>query len=264
MDARTGFQGRIFDNDGKYLRTCWPPAAADVGKLVDFGYEFATTVWGDKALMCGWFGPTRYPGDARKKPIEELGRVMFGLAGVEEYKAGPRPERIPPPKGPEVLRQVFGVKFVRMVADRQREELYVGSPGMGLLRLDGRTGALDETWFPGGELDKVSECHVGPDGLLYIRIGPHGYGLFIARLDHDGEPVDFGGDAIAMPPPVRHGLLRASLAAGEPPILHRRPGREREPDRASGPLRQRGRHNEGHRSGRRRLVPCLAASSRCE
>jgi len=199
MDARSGFQGRVFDKDRKYLRTFWPPAAADVAKLADFDYEFATTVWGDKALVCGWFGPTHYPGDARKKPIEELGRVMFGLVGIAKYEAGPRPEQVPPPQGPEVLRQVFGVKFVRMAVDRRREDLYVGHPDMGLLRLDGRTGALDETWFPGGELDRVTECHVGPDGLLYIRIGPHGYGLFIARLDHDGEPVDFGGDAITMP-----------------------------------------------------------------
>jgi hypothetical protein len=40
---------------------------------------------------------------------------------------------------------------------------------------------------------------MGPDDLLYVRIGTFGYGQWIARFDHRGNTVDFAGDAVTMP-----------------------------------------------------------------
>jgi hypothetical protein len=134
--------------------------------------------------------------------------------GAGEIKVAPRPPEIPASTLPQIKSRKGGAfsvarlpangMFTRMAADRYREEIYIGDPMCasqeGLFRLDGKTGEFDRSWFPNGEFQAgITECHVGPDGLLYLRVGAFGYGQWILRVDHDGKPVDFGGDAVALP-----------------------------------------------------------------
>ncbi|OPX24129.1 MAG: hypothetical protein B1H04_02715 [Planctomycetales bacterium 4484_123] len=102
LPTRGGFIGRVFDRQGRYLRTFWPPPAKDVGKLAKLGYRFTTTTWGDRVPMCCRYGPAVYQGDPRKLAPTEIGKTMFAVAGVSEYRLGPRPAldpRQPAPLG---------------------------------------------------------------------------------------------------------------------------------------------------------------------
>jgi hypothetical protein len=97
--------------------------------------------------------------------------------------------------------KLFQGHIHRLAADRSRDEVYIGGGWLpGLRRIDGKTGELDKTWFPDGELDKVSEVCVGPDGYVYLGVGCMGYNQFILRLDREGRPVPFTGKgAVPLP-----------------------------------------------------------------
>jgi hypothetical protein len=91
-------------------------------------------------------------------------------------------------------------------------------------RINGKTGEFDPSWFPNGDLH-ATECCFGPDGLLYVRIGPMGYGRWLVRLDHEGNPVPFNGEAIDHPTgnewpndPERYGVLAGKNAYGGHPL----------------------------------------------
>ena len=204
--SKGGFQGRVYGKDGKYVRTFWPPSAKDVEKLAQFksgkrggDYTFAETTWGDKILVTDRYGPGGYKSDGRKVPLPEHGKAMFFAAGVTGYKMEPKPANIPAPTLGWDSMKFYGGHFHRMAADREREQLYITHPRMGMVRLDGKTGEIDKTWFPAGDLTKVTETHMGPDGMLYVRIGTFGYGQWIVRFDRTGKIVDFGGDAVVYP-----------------------------------------------------------------
>lgn len=200
-----GYVGRVFAKDGKYLRTFWPPPAKDVEKLKTFGYRFAKTVWGDQVLVSeDRNGPLLYKGDGRRDgrsvPLPDHGKVMFGAADVAGYKMEDKPAQLPTPKLDWNAEGFCTGHFLRMAANRTGEEVYVGylhNPG--LIRIDGRTGKVDKTWYPEGGLTKVSEVCIGPEGHVYISSGSSGYGQFITRLDRTGKPVPFAGDSVPLP-----------------------------------------------------------------
>jgi len=199
MPSRGGYLGRVFDAHGKYVRTFWPVAADDVPKLENVGYEFSTTLWGDRLPFCGWFGPTTFLGDPRRMTLEEIGRPMFATAGIEKYEMTRRPEAVPAATLPQPFRDFWSAKQLRMAADRNGSDVYIGHPGMSLARFSGRTGRIDPSWFGDGGLDRVSEVCVGPDGSVYISTGACGYGQFITRLDRAGRPMPLEGDAVPLP-----------------------------------------------------------------
>jgi hypothetical protein len=65
------------------------------------------------------------------------------------------------------------------------------------LRFDGKTGKADESWFPKGGFN-FAEGNVGPDGLLYMRIGGAVYGQWIIRVDPaTGKAVPLTGNEAA-------------------------------------------------------------------
>ncbi len=195
-----GYLGKVFEN-GKYVKTFWPPSAEDLPRLKELGYRLCKTVWGDEVIYSGQrYGPFGFKGrDPRKKKLEELCKPMFKLAGISEYQLSSRPAELPPSTMPKAFITLFTAKQVRMAADRERDEIYV-TPARGLTRIDGKSGKIDDTWFPKGTLNKVSEVCVGPDGLVYISTGACGYGQFISRLTRDGKPVDFPSkDAVPIP-----------------------------------------------------------------
>jgi len=209
-------QGRAYDKNGKYLRTFFPPAAADIEKVMGAqGYKFTATKWGDRTIVGdGWFGPFKGTlKDARKKPVlVQLADAVAALKaqpGAGEVKVEALPQL---PRGdvhsyqvkrrgkmvPVSLVTLFGSKGCRMAADREHEEVYFGFRNF---RLDGKTGKVDKTWFPNNEMGKmVTEVAVGPDGLVYFAIGSLGYGNWIARFSRDGKLVGFTGDgAVSIP-----------------------------------------------------------------
>jgi len=209
ITQKGGYQGRVFDKDGKYVRTFWPPAAKDVQKLAQFkplnprdGYRFAETTWGDKVLVCGSYGPTMFNGDARKLSAVDIGKAMFHVEGVTGYKeekvfpAGLAAKKLKLPATQAWA--IFNCHCPRLVADRYREEIYAGFGN--LFRFDGKTGKYDAAWTPRGELRSATEGHVGPDGLLYLRVGGANYGQWVIRMDHDGKVVPFTGDGAAPMP----------------------------------------------------------------
>jgi len=200
---RFGDYGRVYDKDGKYLRTFFPPPAEKLEEFMSsLGYKFATTEWGDKTIMANWFGPfTGVQGDARKKPF--LGKhadpiaAAKALEGVKEVKLGERPANLqagkyPWPKDkrkPNTISAIH-VKVPRMVVDRTREEIYTYAG-----RFDGKTGELDPAWVG----KRGIEMAVGFDGLVYLRMGGHGSGG-IVRVKRDGTIVPFSKGIQVVPP----------------------------------------------------------------
>jgi len=195
---RAGYQGRVFKK-GKYVRTFWPVSADRMENLEGIGYRFSTTTWGDKVFETEGFGPGRtIVRDPRKMKLEEIVKVMFQTAGVSGPRLGARPQGLPAPNLAEGFNNFHNSKQLRMAVDRARDELYV-YPARGLMRIDGKTGKVDDAWFPDGGIDKCSEVCVGPDGHVYVSTGAHGYGQFVFRLSREGKPVNFAGDAVPLP-----------------------------------------------------------------
>jgi RNA polymerase sigma-70 factor (ECF subfamily) len=193
--SRCNVTGQVFGKDGKYIRTFFPPPAADVEKVMGGrGYKFGTTKWGDKVMISsggldfGPFasllprGPSEPPAGARSfKDLLEAYPSMASLIksqpGVGEVKSVPRPKEIPAPTVPGSV-AVVGHKYLRISADRARDEVYALGGG---LRFIGKTGELDKTWGMGGW-----ESSVGPDGLFYFR-----WNSYMTRMDHDGKHAPF-------------------------------------------------------------------------
>lgn len=214
--------GRVYDKDGNYVRTFWPPPAADMEKYLDqytdhnafLGkVKLATTIWGDKTIAAARYGPFQ-----SSKCVET---VIARASGGAKAQLGelppaitakvPRPYQFTDAKafqgGPLGLFEKYAGQFSisRLVVDRYREEIYVGgynnfgSAGFSFLRINGKTGELDKSWFPNGEFNHLSDGYIGPDGLLYVRVGDFSYGQWIVRVDHNGKAVPFGGDACDLP-----------------------------------------------------------------
>ena len=189
------FQGRVYDKDGKYVRTFWPPAAADLEKVTKIGIKLATTKWGDKTPVTrGKITCFASQGNMRKKPVAAAGKAMFDFVGIVGFKEGPRPEVLPASKLSKVSMRIFA-KVPRATVNRADEELYAGSLG-GICRFDGKTGEMDPTWKTKGKWGrpdtfgkKYGDTVVGPDGLLYIRVGAHE--RYLMRTDRDGKIIPF-------------------------------------------------------------------------
>jgi hypothetical protein len=80
---------------------------------------------------------------------------------------------------------LFGGAGPRMVADSEREEVYVGNSGGGpTLRANGHTGKIDPSFKKAG-----ADVALGPDGLIYTRTGSGA--CFVVRYTRDGQPVPF-------------------------------------------------------------------------
>jgi len=190
---------RVYDKDKKYLRTLFPPSAAEVEKFAPkLGWEMAETTWGDKVTFPpNWYQFRIDKGRNDAKAIETL-KILTGIDG---FKKIPHTETgLPLIENRHVHVGVFQSKNVRLAVNLATEELYGGSTE-GVYRYDGKTGELDKTWFTGPK-DKIgqnSELHVGPDGLLYMRIGIFAYGRYIVRLDRTGKMVPFKENAFTLP-----------------------------------------------------------------
>jgi len=213
MPGRGSFFGRVYDKDGKYVRTFWPPAAKDLPKLGKLGYRFATTTWGDKTLVAGWFGPFVYQGDGRGKPASELGKAMFASAGITDYKEANRPAALPAPRlDPNVMRIIYA-KISRIWVDDARAHVYAGY--WGAVRFNATTGELDETWAKlvarQRYLRGVHDMAFGRDGLIYIRAGEHA--RWVIRMDRDGTIVPFKVNTL----PAGFKPLRKYGTGGVPP-----------------------------------------------
>jgi len=191
--------GRIFDKDGNYIRTFYPLSASELERYLDImqrNYEFKTkvsmvsTIWGDKVLT-------------GQGCIVDVATLVSRVGGGTPQK-GELPEVLakkqpPIPRAPHAGISLWATVVgpsggTRLAADRKREELYVGANYRGaLFRINTVTGELDPTWPPIGP--GLSDVFVGPDDLIYIRVGAFGYGQWIVRVDRSGNPVPFDGDS---------------------------------------------------------------------
>jgi hypothetical protein len=188
-----------FDKDGRYVKTVLPPPAAEMEKnAAAMGMKLSTTKWGDKVLVCDWFGPFRGM---------NVEAVMPKLVPGVEFKPGAPPANLQPVKATGV--GVSAGKIPHLAADRARDEIYAGFGGQ--TRFIGKTGERDKTWFPdpqnglGGD-PGACEASVGMDGLIYLRVGGSGYGRHMVRLDHDGKPVPFRKEnTVRIPDPKKGG-----------------------------------------------------------
>lgn len=181
--------GRVYDREGRYLRTFLPVPADQVEKAVSAcGLKLGTTIWGDKVMVCGWFGPySQLQGPWKTGLDKALPTLVPGV----KFAPGPRPKEIPPDavRGTDAI---VGLKFVHLAADRERDEVYAGLGGQ--RRFIGETGKLDERWFPDNGLaggSPACEACVGVDGLIYLRFGQHCYGRHMIRVGREGKLVPF-------------------------------------------------------------------------
>lgn len=124
--------------------------------------------------------------------MKNISKVTTAITPLFANKKSPRNV------SPEKIGHAWFGGNPRMAVDHVTGELYLaspgGTPGGTLIRLDGKTGQLDKTWFNGAlkhELNNISEVDVGTDGFIYVTSGPMGYSRFIARFAHDGKPVPF-------------------------------------------------------------------------
>jgi hypothetical protein len=197
--------GRVYSKDGKYLRTFWPPSAADLDKATAaMGIGMVPTTWGDKvptgtgdfwAPSCNthqWTAEVKDLAGALAKNetynIKLLAKAMEKVYGLDPAKLerAPRPAAIPAEKPwAQHMGDIFS-KVSHLDVDPETEQLYAGS--WTLFRFDGKTGEFDNKWFPNAELS-MCEYAVAPEGLIYVRTGP--YGKLIVRLDRDGKLVPF-------------------------------------------------------------------------
>ena len=188
-EVQNSVVGRVFDREGRYVRTFLPVPAGQVERAAAaLGAKLASTKWGDKVLVCGWFGPYSQLKGSWKTG---LAKALPQLAPGVEFEPRPRPSEIPASTVPGAG-AIVGLKFVHLAADRARDEVYAGFGGQ--CRFLGKTGRLDETWFARNGLSGGSpacEACVGVDGLAYLRFGQHCYGRHMIRLDHEGKPVPF-------------------------------------------------------------------------
>lgn len=193
--------GRVFDKDGNYVRTFWPLSAKELEKNLDLmprphgskeKLYMVQTIWGDKVLVSPQ-GPHTEEVD---KLVERAGGNKPAKSSLFEIiaKKAPAEPKVRGPTSGSLWTLVVGPRGgTRLAVDRQLEELYVGANTGILFRLNPITGELDSTWTPiGGGL---SDAYVGLDGLIYMRIGAFGYGQWIVRVDHNGNPVPWNGDS---------------------------------------------------------------------
>lgn len=218
-----GWHGRVYDQQGNYVRTFWPPPAERLAEVADQLYGNGParayvigksvpreTVWGERV----WSGPLHGPFESspyrsvvnRGNITSVLARVAGGSVSLTEEIPVAIRARCPAayPRRGALFERVAGTyHWTHLAVDRRTDELYVCGRDLNfqdqpvsLFRLDGRSGRLDESWFTNGEFRCVN-AQVGPDGLLYARLGPRGQ--WIIRLDHAGKPVDFPAGATNLP-----------------------------------------------------------------
>lgn len=188
-EVQNSVVGRVFDRNGKYLRTFLPVPARQVEEAASpLGLKLGTTKWGEKVLVCNWFGPYARFKDGWEKGVGPgLPKISPGM----KFEPQPRPKEVPDSTAPGAD-AIVGLKFVHLAADRARDEIYVGLGAQH--RFSGTSGELDRTWFPDnglGQGSPVCEAVVGPDGYIYLRFGPHCYGRHMIRVDHEGNLVPF-------------------------------------------------------------------------
>ncbi|MBA4387899.1 MAG: hypothetical protein C0404_07950 [Verrucomicrobia bacterium] len=180
------------EKDGKYFRTLYPPPAdTPEDKLKECGLRPTTTIWGDRTFIGNKYGPFAEPtGDAKTPPLQKCVSVLSPVLGD---KAPPRKLEFPPAQLPlNKSKDGWYDRNPRLAVDPATEELYVRGPGDNtIFRFNGKTGKFDESWFPKGEFNQVSEIDVGTDGLIYVRSSLHAYGRWLFRMDRTGKPVDF-------------------------------------------------------------------------
>jgi hypothetical protein len=193
-----GAVGTVFSKDGNYLRTFWPPPAAEAEKVMTGqGCKFATTTWGDKVMVCSWAGPF-----TDKK---QLSAVLMAQPGAGEVKEGPAPADLHRPQLPtDGIAWYIGYN-PRITVDPSTEEIYVKfcQNSWRACRFNGRTGELDKAWPLHGKGISANELDIGPDGLLYIVTGNHGYSKAISRVGRDGKAVPFKDESEQMDPSMK-------------------------------------------------------------
>ncbi|MCX7805438.1 MAG: hypothetical protein N3A38_09655, partial [Planctomycetota bacterium] len=174
------------EKDGKYFRTLWPPPADTPSAILqEAGIRLATTRWGDKVPVGGWFGPytPHCSEDEKLRP-----KAMEALKTLFADKPPPR-RTCPTPAIPDIKGFAwYGSHNPRIAADPTTDKIYFGTTSV--CRLDGKTGELDTAW-PLNGMNHLSEFDIGPDGLVYFGCGPMGYNKYIFRLDAAGKAVPF-------------------------------------------------------------------------
>ena len=208
-------QVRLYGKDGKYLKTL-APHAADTPREKLTAFTFIKTIYGDESVPVtigrGWrhnfhsFG-TRghsWSADPAKKCViwttpsyskrGTTDHFAIGVDGSFTKTAGPGPAKLT--EGPGKIAAASSAPEAtyasqpRITADPFRDEAYVTWKGghvcsSGTARYDGKTGKRDETWPEIGS----EQMDVGPDGLVYARVGS--YGRLVVRFTRDGKVVDF-------------------------------------------------------------------------
>jgi hypothetical protein len=195
--------GKVYDKDGKYLRTFMPPPAAELEKVDDgTGRKIVATKWGDKVIVPFWFGPWAYDNKWLEGDTADYPRVLAKLAGQDGFKLlgkakssgdakqvqeESRPGWLPPAKSTFPF---CTSKYVHAAVNPASEEVFLSDP-FGISRFDGKTGES----FQMPNLPGPFEHAVGPDGLLYALVVR---GAYMWRVDREGKEVPFK-DGVPIP-----------------------------------------------------------------
>jgi RNA polymerase sigma factor (sigma-70 family) len=188
FSGRFHHYGRVYDKDGKYLRTFCPPPAAELEKFAAAqGLKVATTRWGDRVVV----NPGNYYWEfvnnaGRASDEADLNEIVKRASGAAEAKCAPLPAFLK--RGPEPAKNRGRLpdysKQSYVSANKLRDEIYYFG-----MRFDGQTGQEDRSWAYRNFSWALGHVQSGPDGLLYAS--DCGYGQSLWRWEHDGKPVPF-------------------------------------------------------------------------
>ena len=188
-------KGSCVEKDGRYLRTLFPPPAeTPAAVLARTTSRLATTVWGEKIPVGGWFSAfsSRHGAlsDADVRNTAERLRPLF-VGKQPPRKLDFAVTKTPAPfNGPP-----------RIAADPATEEVYWMTPGGTaggyLLRYSGKTGQFDARFNKGargpgtGPWCNISEMDFGQDGRIYMTCGAFLSSWYMFRVDRAWRAVPF-------------------------------------------------------------------------
>ncbi|MCX7804649.1 MAG: hypothetical protein N3A38_05605 [Planctomycetota bacterium] len=185
-------KGTYIEKDGKYFRTILPPPAETPAEVLSqLTSKLATTKWGDKVPVGGWFSAF---GAAAHQPKMDVAKAAEAkVKPLFAEKAPPRKVEFPPPAVPDGL---FGGS-PRIFVDPVTDDLYCltksGTPGCRVIRYSGKTGQLDTAFNGGGKGNwwNISYLSFGLDGRIYMSCGGMGGSWFLLRVDRNWKGVPF-------------------------------------------------------------------------